>query len=190
MRDRDGHIAFAKFPHKADDIDIEQWEAVALSLAKRAGIYFRNGGSSLLPTRTCFWCARIDRAEGCRVPFLSAMSMLGTEDHESRSYLEIVDALRQYGAAPETDMRGLWRRIVFNVLVSNTDDHVRNHGFLYERGRGWRLSPAYDLNPVPLDVRPRVLSVAITLDDPTASLSLPSRWLSILAFRYARPVKC
>jgi len=92
--------------------------------------------------------------------------------NELRSYLEIVDALRQYGAAPETDIRGLWRRIVFNVLVSNTDDHLRNHGFLYEGGRGWRVSPAYDLNPVPVDVRPRVLSVAITLDDPTASLSL------------------
>ena len=61
---------------------------------------------------------------------------------------------------------------MFNVLISNTDDHLRNHGFLYEGGRGWRLSPAYDLNPVPVEVRPRTLSVAITIDDPTASLSL------------------
>jgi serine/threonine-protein kinase HipA len=61
---------------------------------------------------------------------------------------------------------------VFNVLTSNTDDHLRNHEFLYERGRGWRLSPAYDLNPVPVDVHPRILSVAITIDDPTASLNL------------------
>ena len=115
---------------------------------------------------------RFDRTDGCRVPFLSAMSMLGADDNELRSYLEIVDALRQYGAEPATDIRGLWRRIVFNVLISNTDDHLRNHGFLYQRGRGWRLSPAYDLNPVPVDVRPRILSVAITIDDPTASLTL------------------
>jgi serine/threonine-protein kinase HipA len=100
------------------------------------------------------------------------MSMLGAEDNETRSYLELVDAIRRYGAEPVADMRNLWRRVVFNVLVSNTDDHLRNHGFLYAPGRGWRLSPAYDLNPVPAEVRQRVLSVAITLDDPTASLSL------------------
>ena len=66
----------------------------------------------------------------------------------------------------------MWRRVVFNVLISNTDDHLRNHGFLYEDHRGWRLSPAYDLNPVPVDIRPRVLSTAIDTDDPTASLDL------------------
>ena len=78
--------------------------------------------------------------------------MLGADDNELRSYLEIVDALRQNGAEPGIDIRGLWRRIVFNVLISNTDDHLRNHGFLYERAKGWRLSPAYDLNPVPVEV--------------------------------------
>ena len=66
----------------------------------------------------------------------------------------------------------MWRRIVFNVLLSNTDDHLRNHGFLYEDHRGWRLSPAYDLNPVPVDIRPRVLSTSIDTDDPAASLDL------------------
>ena len=66
----------------------------------------------------------------------------------------------------------MWRRVVFNVLISNTDDHLRNHGFLYEDHRGWRLSPAYDLNPVPVDIRPRVLSTSIAADDPTASLEL------------------
>jgi serine/threonine-protein kinase HipA len=98
--------------------------------------------------------------------------MLGAADNESRSYLEIVDAIRRYGSEPGRDTQELWRRIVFNVLISNDDDHLRNHGFLYETGRGWRLSPAYDLNPVPLDVRPRVLSLAITLDDATANLGL------------------
>ncbi len=100
------------------------------------------------------------------------MSMLGARDHETRSYLEIADALRQYGAQPDADLQELWRRIVFNVLVSNTDDHLRNHGFLYVSGAGWRLAPAYDLNPVPLDLKPRVLSTAITFDSAEASLDL------------------
>ena len=89
-----------------------------------------------------------------------------------RSYLEIVDALRQHGAAAREDIRGLWRRLVFNILVSNTDDHLRNHGFLYAGARGWKLSPAYDLNPVPVDIKPRILNTAITEDDATASLDL------------------
>jgi serine/threonine-protein kinase HipA len=107
-----------------------------------------------------------------RIPFLSAMSMLGSRDNESRSYLEIVDALRQHGAAPREDMHALWRRLVFNVLISNTDDHLRNHGFLYDGPNGWRLSPAYDLNPVPTDIKPRILATAINEDDNTASLAL------------------
>ena len=86
------------------------------------------------------------------------MSMLGSKDNETRSYLEIVDALRQHGAAPKADMEALWRRLVFNILISNTDDHLRNHGFLYAGQEGWRLSPAYDLNPVPTDIKPRILA--------------------------------
>jgi serine/threonine-protein kinase HipA len=100
------------------------------------------------------------------------MSMLGAKDNQPRSYLEIVDVLRRYGAAPKRDMEALWRRIVFNILISNTDDHLRNHGFLYEGPDGWRLSPAYDLNPVPADIKPRVLATAINEHDATASLDL------------------
>jgi serine/threonine-protein kinase HipA len=100
------------------------------------------------------------------------MSMLGAKDNEQRSYMEFVDVLRQVGAAPKVDMRMLWRRIVLSILISNTDDHLRNHGFLYSDPAGWRLSPAYDLNPVPVDIKPRVLSTAIDLDDSTASLEL------------------
>ena len=100
------------------------------------------------------------------------MSMLDVQDNESRSYLEFVDILRQHGAAPAEDEQALWRRIVFSVLISNTDDHLRNHGFLWAGAAGWRLSPAYDLNPVPVDIKPRVLSTAIDLDDATASLDL------------------
>jgi serine/threonine-protein kinase HipA len=83
-----------------------------------------------------------------------------------------VAALRQHGASPKEDIEALWRRLVFNILISNTDDHLRNHGFLYEGQAGWRLSPAYDLNPMPIDLKPRVLSTMITEDDSTASLEL------------------
>jgi hypothetical protein len=114
----------------------------------------------------------LNRRSMVGIPFLSAMSMLGARDQEPRSYLEMVDALRQHGASPKEDIEALWRRIVFNILISNTDDHLRNHGFLYEGQAGWRLSPAYDLNPMPIDLKPRILSTMITEDDSTASLDL------------------
>lgn len=172
VRDRDGQLAIAKFPHKDDDIDTVRWEAVALSLARKAGITVPQCRTLKLDTRSVLLLTRFDRSNGLRIPFLSAMSMLGAADNEGRSYLEFVDALRQYGAAPQSDMQLLWRRVVFNVLISNTDDHLRNHGFLYDGPAGWRLAPAYDLNPVPVDVKPRVLTTAIDVDECTASLDL------------------
>lgn len=92
------------------------------------------------------------------------MSMLGAKDNEMHSYLEMVDALWMYGANSHDSMTELWRCIVFTVLISNVDDHLRNHGFLYTGNEGWQLSPAYDLNPTPIDIRPRVLSTAIDRD--------------------------
>lgn len=192
VRDRDDQLAIAKFPHQEDEIDIVRWEAVALSLARKAGISVPAwrledvGGTSIIMLR------RFDRAEGQRIPFLSAMSMLGATDNETRSYLEFVDALRQHGASLKEDMLALWRRIVFSILISNTDDHLRNHGFLYDGPDGWRLAPAYDLNPVPVDIKPRVLATAIDLDDGTASLDLA---LSVadyfeLAEAEAREIAC
>lgn len=101
------------------------------------------------------------------------MSMIGGSDGEDHSYLEIVDALRRHGADVVRDLPQLWRRIVFGVLVSNLDDHLRNHGFLYETAKGgWRLSPAYDINPVPIDVRPRILALMIDDQDNSASFEL------------------
>jgi serine/threonine-protein kinase HipA len=98
--------------------------------------------------------------------------MLGATDHETRSYLEIADALQRYGAAPTEDLHELWRRIVFSILISNTDDHLRNHGFLYEGNQGWRLSPAYDLNPVPVQFKPRILTTLIDEQSGEASIDL------------------
>ena len=100
------------------------------------------------------------------------MSMLGAQDNETHSYLEVVDALRQHGAQVDRDLEELWRRIVFYVLISNTDDHLRNLAFLYAGDKGWRLAPAYDLNPVPVEIKPRVLSTNISGDYGTASLDL------------------
>lgn len=172
VRDGDGHLSIAKFPNKGDEVNIVAWEAVALTLAAKAGIPVPQWRLEALGNKTVLLLRRFDRQGGMRVPFLSAMSMLDARDNEARSYLEFVDALRQHGAAAKQDMHALWRRIVFSILISNTDDHLRNHGFLWTGPAGWRLSPAYDLNPVPTDIKPRVLTTAIDLDDGTASLQL------------------
>lgn len=172
VRDNDGHLLIAKFPHHMDDINVVLWEAVAFSLAASAGIAVPEWRVERIAGKATLLVRRFDREGQTRIPFVSAMSMLGAADNEPHSYLEIVEALQQHGAAPKEDMIQLWRRVVFNVLISNTDDHLRNHGFLYEGQTGWRLSPAYDMNPVPVDVKPRVLTTGIDPDDPTASLQL------------------
>lgn len=172
VREKDGNLAIAKFPRKDDEINTVLWEAVALRLAQNVGIPVPTARVETVACKPVLLLRRFDREGARRIPFLSAMSMLGAKDNETHSYLEMADALRQHGAAPKADMEALWRRIVFNILISNTDDHLRNHGFLYEGSDGWRLSPAYDLNPVPVDVKPRILTTTINEDDATASLSL------------------
>jgi serine/threonine-protein kinase HipA len=172
VRDRDGHLSIAKFPNQGDEYNTVLWEALALTLAAKAGIATPAWRLETAAEKSVLLLRRFDREEGMRLPFLSAMSMLGANDNEPRSYLEFVDALRRHGAAPKEDMRALWRRIVFSIVISNTDDHLRNHGFLYAGAQGWRLAPAYDLNPVPTDIKARVLSTSISLDDGTASLNL------------------
>lgn len=100
------------------------------------------------------------------------MAMVGAKDGERGSYPEIVDALAEHGARGKTDAHALYRRVAFNVLISNVDDHLRNHGFLWLGKAGLSLSPAYDLNPVPTDVKARVLTTNIDLDEGTCSLDL------------------
>jgi serine/threonine-protein kinase HipA len=170
--EKDGGLAIAKFPRKDDEINTVVWEAVALALAKKAGITVPAARVETVAKKPVLLLRRFDRDGKRRIPFLSAMSMLGSKDNDTRSYLEIADALRRHGAEPKADMEALWRRLVFNILISNTDDHLRNHGFLYAGREGWRLSPAYDLNPVPTDIKPRILATAINEDDNTASLAL------------------
>jgi serine/threonine-protein kinase HipA len=179
IREPDGRLAIAKFPHKEDEWNTVLWEAVSLSLARRAGIAVPDFRVENIAGRDVLIVARFDREGAVRIPYLSAMSLLGARDNELRSYLEVADALRRYGAQPALDLPALWRRIVFSVLISNVDDHLRNHGFLYTGTDGWTLSPAFDLNPMPVDVRPRVLSTAIDDEDQSASVELT---LSVAAY--------
>ncbi|MHB1264543.1 MAG: type II toxin-antitoxin system HipA family toxin [Gemmatimonadaceae bacterium] len=178
VRDVGGALMIAKFPKRGDDdYRVVAWEAVALELAAAAGITVTHHRLDQIAGNDVLLVHRFDRRateQGhTRVPFLSAMSMLGATGGESRSYPEIADAIRMHGAAAREDLAELWRRMVFTVLISNTDDHLRNHGFLYAGLAGWRLSPAYDLNPVPVDIKPRMLSTALGLDeDTTASLEI------------------
>jgi serine/threonine-protein kinase HipA len=178
VRDRDGSLLIAKFPNRVvDDYRVVAWEAVALTLADAAGLHVARHRLERAAERDVLLLSRFDRRGDAntvaRVPFLSAMSMLGAFDGETRSYPELADAIRQYGSAPRQDLRELWRRMVFSVLVSNGDDHLRNHGFLLDGVTGWRLSPAYDVNPVPVDVRPRLMSTALGTDgDLSASLEI------------------
>ena len=170
--DKDGHLLIAKFPRGDDEHDKVLWEAVALKLAEKAGISVPDFDVTHVAERPVLLLRRFDRVADARIPYLSAMSMLGAQDHEHHSYLEIVDTLRQHGAEARADMLQLWRRIVFNVMVTNSDDHLRNHGFLYRKQTGWRLSPAFDLNPTPINAGRRILTTAIDLDDNEASLEL------------------
>jgi len=172
VRDADGRLALAKFPHRDDEWNDVLWEAVALSLAGKAGINVPSFRVETIAGRHVLVLGRFDRDGVTRIPFVSALGMIGAQDNEVRSYLELADVLRRQGARPADDLRRLWRRMVFTILISNVDDHLRNHGFLYTGNEGWVLSPAYDLNPVPVDVKPRVLSTAIDEQDPTASLEL------------------
>jgi serine/threonine-protein kinase HipA len=171
VRDRDGALAIAKFPKASDDYPVVRWEMVAVELARQAGITVPEARLETVANRAVFVARRFDRRDALRLPFLSALTLLGATDGQRRSYVEIADAVRRHGARAGADMAELWRRVTFSILISNTDDHLRNHGVLYTGPDGWILSPAYDLNPTPTDVRPRVLTTTIGLDDdPTASL--------------------
>jgi serine/threonine-protein kinase HipA len=169
IRDKDGHLLVAKFPRKDDEWSVTRWEATALALAKRAGIEVPAWRLETVLKKPVLMLRRFDRGKAGRIPFMSALTAVRGEDNGARSYLDIVDAVRRGGSQVDADLRQLWRRVVFNILVSNTDDHLRNHGLLRDAA-GWRLAPAYDLNPMPIDVRPRVHALAIDESDATASL--------------------
>ena len=153
LLDPKGRAWIAKFPSREDREDIGGWEAVAHRRAARCGIEVPAFEARLFGSRHhTFLARRFDRTdEGERVHFASAMTLLdrkdGADHRQGASYLELAELIARDGSHPDDDLRQLWRRIVFFMCVSNVDDHLRNHGFLLEPGQGWKLAPAYDVNP-------------------------------------------
>jgi len=172
--DNENHLWIAKFPSKNDQSDIGGWEIVTYELAIAAGVNIAEAQARKFTTNNhTFLTRRFDRtATGERIHFASAMTLLGHLDGadygEGLSYLELVEFITTQGANINEDLEQLWRRIVFSICVSNTDDHLRNHGFILKPG-GWVLSPAFDINPVETG---RGLKLNISEDDNALDLNL------------------
>ncbi len=148
-----GDLWMAKFPSRKDDYDVGAWEMVAHDLAKLCGLNVPDATlASFSNLGSTFLAKRFDRNEKKRIHFASAMTMLGKTDGASSidgsSYLDIASFIRSNGSEPRKDLLELWKRIVFNMAITNSDDHLRNHGFVLTK-KGWVLSPLYDVNPVP-----------------------------------------
>jgi serine/threonine-protein kinase HipA len=168
--DAAGHVAIAKFPSDGSDAwDVMAWEKVALDLAQDAGVTVPDSQLIRIGDRHVLIVDRFDRRGAARIGYASAMTMLEARDGDQRSYLEIAAVIEERSASATSDLRQLWRRMAFSILISNTDDHLRNHGFLHEHAESWSLSPAFDLNPNPAP-GPKDLSTAIDFDDSRASV--------------------
>jgi Uncharacterized protein related to capsule biosynthesis enzymes len=157
VQNTDGSLWIAKFPSNNDEVDIGVWEMVVNELAQKAGITMAEATAKRYNSKQhTYLTKRFDRtADGKRIHFSSAMTLLGYTDGASAedgvSYLELVEFIIQNGANVKEDLTELFRRITFSIAVSNTDDHLRNHGFILTK-QGWRLSPAYDINPNPYGI--------------------------------------
>lgn len=155
VMDTDGSLWIAKFPSINDDFDVGAWELVTNALARMCGLRVAIGKASKFASDYhCFMVQRFDRTpDGQRLHFASAMTLTentdGADHSTGASYLDLAEVIIRQGSEATEDLRELWRRIVFSMLVSNTDDHLRNHGFILEPSKGWRLSAAYDMNPAP-----------------------------------------
>lgn len=151
--DPGGQLWIAKFPSRMDDRDIGGWEMVVSELGRKAGLNMADSHARRFTgNHHTFLTCRFDRLGADRIHFASAMTLLGYRDGDDAmtgvSYLHLAEFIMRHGARPDADLEELWRRIVFNICVSNSDDHLRNHGFLLSP-KGWILSPAYDVNPIP-----------------------------------------
>lgn len=170
----DKTLWIAKFPSKNDDSDVGAWEMIANKLAEKAGINAAIGMTKKFSAKFhTFLSKRFDRITAAnRIHFASAMTLLGYKDgydfSEGTSYLELAQYISNNSARVKEDLEELWRRIVFNICISNTDDHLRNHGFILTP-KGWVLSPAYDLNPNETGIG---LSLNITMTDNSLNLDL------------------
>lgn len=166
----ENELWLAKFPGREDDYDVAAWEYLTYMLALEAGIVMAPARlETLSSSHRTFMTKRFDRSPRSRIHFSSAMTQLGYYDGkaEGASYLEIAEFLTRSGGNVPKDLPQLWRRILFNVLVANTDDHLRNHGFLLTRS-GWVLSPAYDINPNPAGPA----GLTLNIDDADNSLDI------------------
>ena len=160
----DGHLAIAKFPKPDDTRDIGAGEILGLALAAQAGIRVAGHRLVAVGKRSVAVITRFDRAEQKRIPFISAASLLGLRQGDAGAYTLLADGIRQFGNDVTGDLRELWRRLVYSLLASNFDDHLRNHGFLMHEPGRWSLSPAYDINPVPEMDRVHTSKTAIAED--------------------------
>lgn len=156
VADDDGRLAVGKFPSVQDERAVTKGEVLAMQLAKASGLQVAEArlvDSDGVPVTLI---RRFDRTKaGQRIPYISAATLLGADPPGAQEhfYTEIVDALRIHGADAQADIEELWRRMAFSVLITNVDDHLRNHGFLHASRGQWRLAPAFDLNPFPDRVR-------------------------------------
>lgn len=148
--DRNGRLSLGKFPSVGDERNVTRAEVLALHLARRAGIDSAAARVEELQKIPVAIIERFDRTtDDLRIPYLSAASMLQASRNEERSYVEIADAIRAHGMNPVEDLQQLWRRMMFNLLITNVDDHLHNLGFLHVTNGLWRLAPAFDINPFP-----------------------------------------
>ena len=168
----DGQLWIAKFTSRDDRRAVERAEIATLRLAARCGLRVPEARLELVRSDSpVALIRRFDRRGDVRIPYMSARTALDWEGTEGRYYTDIADVVRQISGHPSDDLRELWRRIVFTILVSNTDDHLKNHGFIYAGRDRWRLSPAFDINPAP--TRQRMLQTGILEGEPfEASLAL------------------
>lgn len=158
----DGRLALAKFPKPDDTRDIAAGEILALTLAARAGIRVVEHQQVRVGQHGVIVLTRFDRADQTRIPFVSGASLLALPQGDPGAYTLMADAIRQFGHDVAGDLQELWRRLVFSLLASNFDDHLRNHGFLMVEAGRWALSPAYDLNPVPQIDRARTARTPVS----------------------------
>ncbi len=170
----DGRLALAKFPKQDDTRDIAAGEILALALAREAGLNVADHQLVKAGRRNVSVITRFDREGDRRIPFLSGASLIGLPPGNAGAYTLLADGIRQFGHDIAGDLRELWGRLIFSLLASNYDDHLRNHGFLMRAPGRWALSPAYDLNPVPEIERAQTLKTAITEDqrEPTIAGAL------------------
>jgi serine/threonine-protein kinase HipA len=148
--DEDGLLSLAKFPSISDERSVTRGEALALHLAAMAGIDTALARIVMVQGTPVLLVRRFDRAEGhTRIPYMSGTTLLQTARGAEHAYTEIVEVMKSVCRDFKADAQQLWRRLVFNHLITNVDDHLHNIGFLYDGGKFWRMSPAFDLNPFP-----------------------------------------